>query len=139
VDALYQLIYTSFLSADADPHCVTEIVSQARSKNRQQKITGVLIFDGLRFCQYLEGPSHAVRTLSERIRNDSRHIHFQIKEHGTLQGDRRFTYWPMAFAACGDPDGLNELHKFVTGSGESAFTLFERLLPSLDLEPGGAR
>jgi len=137
VNALYQLIYTSFLSADADPQCVGEIVRQARNKNQQQKITSVLIFDGLRFCQYLEGPGDAVRALSERIRNDSRHIHFEIKEHSALQDGRRFTYWPMAYAVCDDPEGLSPLHKLAPNAGPAAFTLFERLLPSLDLQPGG--
>jgi hypothetical protein len=113
---------------------VREIVREARNKNEKREITGLLVFDGLRFCQYLEGPEDAVYSLSERIRKDNRHIELAIKEHGPLQGDRRFA-WAMGYALCDEPDGLNELQRFSRGDG-SAFSLLERLLPSLKIEPG---
>jgi hypothetical protein len=113
---------------------VREIVREARNKNEKREITGLLVFDGLRFCQYLEGPEDAVYSLSERIRQDNRHIEFAIKEHGPLQSERRFS-WAMGYALCDEPDGLNELQRFTRGDG-SAFSLLERLLPSLKIEPG---
>jgi hypothetical protein len=134
VSNLFRLIYTSFMSAEADPLCAREIVRESRNKNRQQGITGLLIFDGLRFCQYFEGPQDAVYSLSERIRQDTRHIEFAIKEHGPLPGDRRFT-WAMGYALCEEPHGLDELHRFTRGNG-SAFASLKRLLPSLKVETG---
>lgn len=134
VSNLFRLIYTSFVSADADPLCAREIVREARNKNEELNITGMLVFDGLRFCQYLEGPEDAVYSLSERIRRDNRHIEFVIKEHGPLLRERRFS-WSMGYALCETPDGLDELQRFTRGNG-SAFEALERLLPSLKIESG---
>jgi hypothetical protein len=114
--------------------CAREIVREARNKNQKQDITGLLVFDGLRFCQYLEGPEGTVRSLIERLRQDNRHIELSVKEHGPLLGERRFV-WAMGYALCEQPEGLNELQRFTRDNG-SAFSLFERLLPSLKVEPG---
>jgi hypothetical protein len=134
VSHLYRLIYMSFVSADADPLCVREIVREARNKNGKQAVTGLLIYDGIRICQYLEGPEDAVYSLSERIRKDDRHLAFAVKEHGPLLGERRFAF-AMGYALCEEPEGLNELQHFTRGNG-SAFKLLERLLPSLEIEAG---
>src|SRR5690349_557110 len=122
----------SFVSVDADPLSIREIVRESRRKNSERKISGLLIFDGLRLCQYLEGPEDAVYSLSDRIRQDNRHIEFAIKEHGPSPGARRFE-WAMGYALCDDPDDLNELQRCTRGNG-SAFESLERLLPALQIE-----
>jgi hypothetical protein len=136
---VYYALYTSLLSPDSDPHCVREIVRFARSRNAQLNVTGVLVFDGFRFCQYLEGPSETILTLCEKIRNDSRHDRMDIKEHGRSPGARRFADWSMAYALSNDTEGLNQLHQFNAAEGGSAIALLEHLLPKLDMEPNFVR
>jgi hypothetical protein len=131
----YYALYTSLISLDSDPACVREIVHFARRNNSRLSITGLLIFDGLRFCQYLEGPSEHVFALSEKIRHDPRHRDMDVKEHGPLAGVRRFADWWMAYAFSTEADGLNELQKFNVATGGSAIAALERLLPNLDMEP----
>jgi hypothetical protein len=135
VAKIYYALYTSSISLDSDPNCVREIVRFARSRNAQLNITGLLIFDGLHFCQYLEGRSETIFTLCEKIRNDPRHDRMDIKEHGQLAGTRRFADWPMAYALCNDAEGLDQLQQFNATEGGSALALLERLMPKLDMEP----
>lgn len=136
---IYYALYTSSISLASDPNCVREIVRFARSRNIQLNVTGLLIFDGLRFCQYLEGPSETIFTLCEKIRNDPRHDRMEIKEHGRLTGTRRFADWAMAYALSNDPEGLNQLQQFNAAEGGSAIAMLENLLPKLDLEPNFIR
>ena len=85
-----QFLYTSFISPDFNDVEVPHIVRRARDKNRQANVTGLLIFDGLCFCQYLEGPDQALERLFAAIKADNRHLEISVKEHTSLFGDRMF-------------------------------------------------
>ena len=52
--ALYEVLYVSVLAPDQPLSVVAEIAGRARAANAQGDITGLLIFDGQRFCQQLE-------------------------------------------------------------------------------------
>ena len=54
--ALYEVLYVSTLAPDQPLQVVAEIAAHARPANASMDITGLLIFDGQRFCQQLEGP-----------------------------------------------------------------------------------
>jgi len=70
---LHEIFYCSVLAQDLPPNAVGAIVSQARARNAERKITGLLVFDGMRFCQHLEGPCDAVKALMRSIERDFRH------------------------------------------------------------------
>lgn len=71
--SLSQVVYTSVLANQHGLDAVTSIVRSARAKNPKLNVTGLLLFDGTHFCQYLEGPAANVAWLLERIRSDARH------------------------------------------------------------------
>ena len=61
--ALYEVLYVSTIAPDQPLSVVAEIAGRARFVNAELDITGLLIFDGQRFCQQLEGPQKAVLKL----------------------------------------------------------------------------
>ena len=82
--ALYEVLYVSTLAPDQPLQVVAEIAAHARPANASMDITGLLIFDGQRFCQQLEGPQKAVLKLMERIGDDTRHVNVEVVHHGLL-------------------------------------------------------
>jgi hypothetical protein len=100
---------------------VAEIAARARHVNAELDVTGLLIFDGQRFCQQLEGPQKSVLKLIERIRNDPRHINVEVLHHGPLAG-RRFQQFTLAFSTVEDVDALARMEQL---DGEAALAAFE--------------
>ncbi|RYF07687.1 MAG: BLUF domain-containing protein [Comamonadaceae bacterium] len=133
--ALSHFIYCSLLSADAAPTCVADIIRTSRPANAERHITGVLVFDGERFCQYIEGPAERVAELAERIGKDTRHTDFTPLHHAPLLDRRRFQDWSMAYALAPDVEPLERMHRM---RGLPAVELLDRLIPDFDLGPAVA-
>ena len=121
--ALYEVLYVSTIAPDQPLSVVAEIAGRARFVNAELDITGLLIFDGQRFCQQLEGPQKAVLKLIERIRNDPRHINVEVLHHGPLAG-RRFQQFSLAFSTVEDADALARMERL---DGEAALAAFEAM------------
>ena len=98
--------------------------------NAVQRITGMLIFDGIRFCQYVEGSKNDVLALFERICADSRHAAVTLIHQGPVQ-ERRFKKFSLAFANGDDFEALSRLESLKGHSGLSAFS---EMIPTLDME-----
>ena len=60
---LYELLYVSSIAPESEVNIVGQIAREARAKNARQGITGLLVFDGERFCQHLEGSSAPIKQL----------------------------------------------------------------------------
>lgn len=129
METLYRLIYTSTM-VNADPTCIPRILRTAESNNLRLEITSLLIFDGARFCQYLEGTRSNLEALFQRIAVDDRHAEVTIRDQGKLDSDRRFPKSSIAFALAQQIDALDGFEKL---NGQSAFTVLDALLPSLDM------
>jgi hypothetical protein len=127
MNTLYRYLYTSTMT-DAEPACIPRILRTAKHNNRLHHVSGLLIFDGLHFCQYLEGDKVALDSLLQRIILDARHAEMKILGQGSL-AERRFPEWPMGFALTDQPEALEVLHP---RTERSPFLIFEALLPSLD-------
>ena len=121
--ALYEVLYVSTIAPDQPLSVVAEIAGRARVVNAELGITGLLIFDGQRFCQQLEGPQKAVLKLIDRIRNDPRHINVEVLHHGPLAG-RRFQQFSLAFSTVEDADALARMERL---DGEAALAAFEAM------------
>jgi len=119
--ALYEVLYVSTLAPRHPPRVVAEIAGRARHVNAELDVTGLLIFDGQRFCQQLEGPQKSVLKLIERIRNDPRHVNVEVLHHGPLAG-RRFQQFTLAFSTVEDVDALARMEQL---DGEAALAAFE--------------
>jgi len=130
---LYYFVYTSFIAADFPPQEIPGVVRAALDTNRRLGLTGLLIFDGLRFCQYLEGPSAALGGMLTVVSRDPRHVRFQVREHATLlPGQRRFADSPLAY--CRLDSQATALDEFGNLADRSAASVLDRLRPTLVLE-----
>lgn len=127
-----QLLYLSRLSADTTPACVAEIVRTSRQYNRLEHLSSVLVFDGWRFCQYLEGDTADVCDLVERIRADTRHTGFRLLHQGRTEAPSLADGRSLVYALCYD----SSLDRVEPLTGVEAVAVFAELLPTFDLEPG---
>lgn len=96
--SLRSLLYTSRLAAGYGPTEVGRIVKQAREMNAIHGITGVLVFDGDWFAQYVEGAPEAMAVLETNLRADPRHADFTVIDAGISGPKRRFPNWVMGYA-----------------------------------------
>ena len=67
---LHQTVYCSLASEGVDDQTVARIVEQAHEANPGLGITGMLVFGGGVFFQWIEGPRDHVLPLMDRIRAD---------------------------------------------------------------------
>lgn len=125
---LYEAIYVSTLEPGRAISSVGDIAGKARITNPLQGITGLLIFDGMRFCQQLEGMATQVLALMEKIRLDPRHINVKIVHHGELVS-RRFNGFRLGYTSVVDPEVLERLEKL---QGLAAVSAFVALLSQVD-------
>lgn len=127
---LHEVLFISTLAPDAPISIVADIARKARSSNKVCGITGLLIFDGLRFCEQAEGREVEIAALMERIGHDPRHINMAILHHGPLD-KRRFKGFSLGYAEVEDPDVLGRLELL---HGQAALAAFAALIPALDLD-----
>lgn len=118
------------MAPDAPLSVVADIANKARLHNAAQDITGLLIFDGLRFCQQLEGPQKSVLALIERIRTDTRHTDVEIFHHGPLAA-RRFRTFALGFT---DVDDVDVLGRIALLDGQPGIDAFTELVATIDLD-----
>lgn len=131
---LFRLIYTSVLAPDVSPAVIADIVRRSRAYNRQMDITGVLVFDGMAFCQYLEGTATDVETLMAKILVDTRHVDVQIRCQGTVAPPRRFSDWSMAYGLHDTGSLVDDLFSGTVGAA-IVVQRFDVLLSLIDLDP----
>lgn len=99
---LHQLTYCSWAAADVDDTAVARIVDAAQRMNSALGITGVLVWGGGMFFQWLEGPREAVTRLMDSIRRDPRHERVVILDETDEVRERVFPDWSMERVAPGD-------------------------------------
>lgn len=127
---LYEILYVSTIAADAPIRVVAEIAVKARATNQQLGITGLLIFDGMHFCQQLEGEEEEINALMEKIVGDPRHTDVYILHQGQLD-KRRFMRFSLGFTSVEDIELLERMQQL---KGQAAVDAFVNLLSSLDLD-----
>ena len=91
----------------------------------------MLVFDGERFFQYIEGPAEQLTLLVESISKDKRHVNFTPMFSQTSVGERRFANWSMAYVLCDDAEPLGEISRL---EGSTALIKLQELLPLLDFQ-----
>lgn len=99
---LHQLIYCSWAAADVKDSEVARIVAVAQRMNSAHGITGLLVWGGGMFFQWLEGPREAVLQLMDLIRRDPRHERVVILSETEEANERLFPDWSMERVAPGD-------------------------------------
>lgn len=105
---LHCFLYSSRIAPEASTSCIVDILKTARNFNKQALVTGILVFDGQRFHQYIEGPETVLRALVERISQDPRHIDFTPRYSEPIGNNRLFSNWSMAYILLDDSDSDSE-------------------------------
>ena len=128
--SLRYLIYTSDLCDPDGPAAVPSVIRVARTNNAIRGISGALIFDGERFCQYIEGdPDEIVRTFTA-IEKDPRHTRIRVLASGSVD-EPRFGRWSMAYVYAVTPELIESIgSRTVTGVAEA----FEYALAQCDAD-----
>ena len=92
---MHQLIYISTALKRIAEGEIDAILASSRKNNNLAKITGLLVYDGVRFLQALEGDKAAIETTFLRIKADPRHraaVMLSLRE----TTNREFGSWDMA-------------------------------------------
>ncbi|MEO6319797.1 MAG: BLUF domain-containing protein [Polaromonas sp.] len=127
---IQEIIYVSTLAADAPIRAVADIAAKSRTTNRRLDITGLLVFDGMHFCQQLEGGAQELAGLMARIREDPRHTQVAVLHHGPLD-KRRFWSFSLGYTSAEDVEALERMRQL---QGQAAVDAFVALLSSLDVD-----
>lgn len=91
---LQAIAYCSRATSGLTLQDVERLAAAAASFNLAADITSVLLTDGRRFLQYLEGPEQRMKQAYSRIINARSHL--DMVELGRSRGhQRRFANWPM--------------------------------------------
>ncbi|WP_295853641.1 BLUF domain-containing protein [uncultured Xylophilus sp.] len=131
VEPLHALLYTSQLASGTPIQAVAAVIGPSRTHNRADRITGLLVFDGSGFVQYLEGPAAALEDCLQRIAQDPRHTAFRLAYRGTVATEaRRFAGFGLGYAVA---DGPLPSEAIALLDGDTALQRFLDLLPALDL------
>src|SRR5664279_5415082 len=99
--ALFTLLYVSELVAGGARE-IDEICRRSRDNNARDGITGLLVFDGHAFCQFVEGPEAKVASLLGRLERDPRHVAIHVLHFGRTPWPRRFASWRLGYAYTAD-------------------------------------
>jgi hypothetical protein len=91
---LKTLTYTSRARLDLSDEDLGDIHQTARHLNALDGVTGLLLFDGSRFLQIIEGSEGAIDNLVERLRMDRRHSAFEVRDERFVER-RSFADWSM--------------------------------------------
>ena len=93
---LATLCYQSRALKRPSPDDLQRLLAEARVRNRQFGVTGMLVHEGDRFFQWLEGPGSALAALWSSIRQDDRHGDIELLGEGVTP-IRLFADWDLRF------------------------------------------
>ncbi|HBZ46387.1 MULTISPECIES: BLUF domain-containing protein [Stenotrophomonas] len=105
--ALQAFAYVSEAVDGIDGPGIDRILAEASNFNRVAGVTSVLMFDGRRFLQYIEGPDDGVAPVEQRVINARSHQQMRELARGEV-GTRHFPRWTMASARI-DPDVMSAI------------------------------
>lgn len=92
---LHAYAYVSTAREGLDVPELDALLADATAFNRMAGVTGVLMFDGSRFLQYIEGPRDGLASVRARIGNARRHGSITLLAEGPIP-TRWFPRWTMA-------------------------------------------
>jgi hypothetical protein len=118
---MYSVAYVSTAAKTYSDEELDQILAESRDWNGKVGITGLLLYKGDNFMQFLEGPQEAVLYILGKIRTDSRH-HSMIVILQQEQAKREFDSWSMGFTRCDAvkeaPEGFTDLWELPFSSEE---------------------
>lgn len=91
---LRAIAYVSRAQPDLSAQRLHTLVEDAARFNKLAGVTGMLLHDGERFLQYIEGPPDGIDSVYERILQAGSHVDIVELARGRLV-QRQFPYWAM--------------------------------------------
>lgn len=91
---IHAVVYASHVAADLPADRLEVLVQDAARFNAIAGVTGLLLFDGERFLQYLEGPEDGLHAAYDRVLTATSHFDVVQLARG-LVGSRLVPYWTM--------------------------------------------
>jgi hypothetical protein len=130
---MLQITYISTARPELEAEAIDNILAASRRNNHADGITGLLLYDGYRFLQALEGEPHRVQRAFDRIKADPRHRAVVLLSSYEVTA-RSFGDWSMASQRVGIASGntvaelVDSLTKEVADANMQAlFRSFARL------------
>ena len=128
---LYNIVYCSRAAPGVGKAAVDKILQSAHRNNPAHSITGLLVFGGGIFFQWLEGPKASVTHLMDRIRVDGRHHDVVELTSGEEVRERMFPNWDMELVSVQDiRDVLSDAKE--SADDERSQQTLRRLIEELD-------
>lgn len=93
---MHLIVYTSYAVHSFGQEELVKLRALSASVNRFNDITGLLVFDGKRFIQALEGEANTVIATMNRIYNDRRHTKIVMMEDRNIVS-RQFGSWSTEY------------------------------------------
>lgn len=93
---LDSLVYVSSAVRLLSPEEIEYLLRRARERNLEYGITGVLLYIGGNFMQYIEGPRDNLDIIYKIIREDEQHSGIILVSREAVDS-RHFGEWSMAF------------------------------------------
>ena len=93
---LIHIVYVSFSNEELSEKDLETLLQEIRSKNEQQQVTGLLLYNDGSFIQVIEGSQQTIRDLFNRIRGDERHTNV-VKLLEEPIKTRALSDWSMGF------------------------------------------
>jgi hypothetical protein len=106
---LRALTYTSEAKELLSRQQIDHLLASARSRNEQERVTGVLLYSNGHFLQYLEGPELGLSKIWAIIQADPLHQLIVARAYETIY-IREFDQWSMAFRAMEDYGMSHPMH-----------------------------
>ncbi len=128
----HQFLYLSRLVDTCSFDVFAAICKRSRIANAQRLVRGVLLFDGYRFCQLLDGPTDDTLALMERIGRDQRHEQIDVLVDRQVSGAASSAAWSAGYCA---PDELDRLELPARQVGDRAIEIFNDIVTRADLAP----
>lgn len=132
---LYSLLYCSRATHRMSEDELPRIIGDAWRHNPALGITGLLVFGGGMFLQWLEGPREPVRGLLQRLRSDPRHD--GVVELHAYSGatHRLYPSWSMQLVSPLDILAVLDLERRKSPHPHHALAI-TRLMDLLQMEAG---
>ena len=130
--AYHQILYISQLAPGREYDTFTAVCRVARGRNGNLGASGVLLFDGHRFCQLLQGPAEAVRTLMRDIAEDPRHQSLEVLVDAPAAAADIERHWWAGYC---DAHELDVLDAALGVRGQAAMASFRDIVSRADLSP----
>jgi hypothetical protein len=96
MEDLIHVIYVSSAAPEISEHETVKFLNEARKANRQNDVSGMMLYIGGCFLQLLEGEAANVDTVCRTIFGDKREMRMILREP---IAERQFPEWTMGFEA----------------------------------------